>query len=212
MAMAKKLIKVEITSDSVCPWCYIGYRRFEKGLQLYKDKHGDVGVDVVWHPYLLAPEMTQPVRKADHYRQKFGEARTEKMFTMLQTIGEPLGIKFRFEGMIGPTLDSHRLIEYARSKDLQTPTVLRIFQAYFEQNKDIADHAVLTDAGVAAGLEREEVASLLRGTEYARAVKQELQQAHMNQIDAVPHFIFDETDQVAGGQEPETFLRILERQ
>ena len=162
------------------------------------------------------------------YAAKFGAERSTAMFARLSTTGEADGISFKFGGNTGSTRDSHRLVWYAGKEEekaraagavnpsgvvggLQTRVVEKLFRAYFEEEKNITDVDVLTEAAVGAGLDREVVTKLLEGEDGAEEVDAEALHASRRLVSGVPHFTIQNKYLVEGADEPETFLEVFER-
>jgi predicted DsbA family dithiol-disulfide isomerase len=155
------------------------------------------------------------VDKREFYKDKFGDdpARITAMHNRLSSIGTQNGIKFSFGGRIGNTRDSHRLIDLAKSKGLETQTkvVEQLFEGYFEKEKDITDHQVLQEAGVSAGIPETEVRRLLESDERGAEVDKELQRARHNLVTGVPNFVLQGKFEIQGAQEAEGFRRVFEK-
>ena len=115
--------------------------------------------DIEWHPYQLNPaaSKTDPKVKLEHYKQKLGARRTAEMVPYMQSVGEPLGIKFSYGGLIANTLDSHRLIYWSKQFGKQDQVVEELFKDYFERERNIGDNQVLADAAGRAGLDKDKV-------------------------------------------------------
>jgi predicted DsbA family dithiol-disulfide isomerase len=153
------------------------------------------------------------IDKAAYYKAKFGEERTAGIFARLSQVGKDAGINFKFGGKTGNTRDSHRLIQLGKSKSpaIQTRVVEELFSAYFENEGDITSHAVLTSAGVKAGLDEKEVKEWLASDKGGKAVDEEVEQAQRNQISGVPNFTIQGKYEVGGAQDPGVFLRLFEK-
>lgn len=134
------------------------------------------------------------------------------MQKMLSQVGHDVGINFKYGGRTGNTRDSHRLVQLGRSKSpaLQTRIIEQLFQAYFEEEKDITSHAVLLEAGTKAGVDEAEVKKLLDSDQMGDVVDEEVGQAQRRFISGVPHFVIQNKYEVGGAQEPETFVEIFE--
>ena len=149
-------MQVAIVSDTICPWCYIGKRRFERA------RAGrPAGLAVEWRPFQLNPDM--PADGVDRQRYmvaKFGsEERVAEIFGAIEQAGESEGIQFVFDRIARTpnTVDSHRLIEFAGQRGAQDQVVEALFRRYFEQGEDIGDRTVLEAAAVDGGLNKDEV-------------------------------------------------------
>ncbi|KAL4898388.1 thioredoxin [Aspergillus ambiguus] len=221
---------IQIISDTVCPWCYVGFRRLSRAITVHKTTHPTDTFTLTWHAfYLNAQSPTFPgVEKQAHYAAKFGADRTAALFDRLAAVGRAEDIEFRFGGRTGNTRDSHRVVWYAGRKErdgerggdvagaapvggLQTRVVERLFRAYFEDEKNITDPAVLRDAAVAAGLEGGEVDRLLASSDGGDEVDAEAEKARRQLVSGVPYFMIQGQYAVEGADEPETFLEIFDR-
>ena len=204
-----RAMRVSIVSDTICPWCYIGKRRFERA------RAGrPAGLAVEWRPFQLNPDM--PADGVDRHRYmvaKFGsEERVAEIFGAIEQAGEAEGIQFVFDRIARTpnTVDSHRLIEYAGQQGVQDQVVEALFRRYFEQGEDIGDRAVLAAAGVDGGLDEEAVENFLAGTDGAEHVRRESEAASRMGISGVPCFIFEGKYAVSGAQPPDVFERVFE--
>ena len=200
---------VAIVSDTICPWCYIGKRRFERA---QAGRPTDLAVE--WRPFQLNPDM--PAEGVDRMRYlvaKFGsEERVAEIFSAIEQAGEAEGIEFVFDRIARTpnTVDSHRLIEYAGERGEQDGVVEALFHRYFEQGEDIGDRAVLTAAGVDGGLDEGELRRFLDGSDGLEDVKKESEAASRAGISGVPCFIFEGRYAVSGAQPPDVFERVFE--
>ena len=200
---------VAIVSDTICPWCYIGKRRFERAKA---GRPTDLAVE--WRPFQLNPDM--PAEGVDRQRYmvaKFGsEERVAEIFSAIEQAGEAEGIEFVFDRIARTpnTVDSHRLIEYAGERGEQDGVVEALFHRYFEQGEDIGDRGVLTAAGVDGGLDEDELRRFLDGSDGVDDVKKESEAASRAGISGVPCFIFEGRYAVSGAQPPDVFERVFE--
>ena len=208
VAMAKTVIRVDVTSDTVCPWCFVGKKHLEQAIAASKDRYD---VEVRWHPFFLNPEASPVgVNKKQYYANKFGEARTRMIVDRIGTAFANLGYKFSLGGETGSTVDSHRLIEFAgrQGLDKQNAVVEELFVNFFTQEKYIGDKNVLLAAAEKAG-----VSGAKEFLEDAQAgLKEVLQEErkHHRGVSGVPHFIVDGRYQISGAQPPESFLEAFE--
>ncbi|KAI9831670.1 MAG: hypothetical protein M1819_004736 [Sarea resinae] len=211
--------QIEVISDTVCPWCYIGKKRLEAGIALYQARQPPSTTtaadtfSTTWLPFYLNPGAPKEgVDKKGYYESKFGAARTEAIFARLGAAGAAHGIAFRFGGKTGNTRDSHRLIELGKTKgaDAQTRVVDALFRAYFENEQDITSHAVLTRAGVEAGLPEDEVRLWLESDKGGSRVDDEVRRAQLRDIGGVPHFTIQGRYEIGGAEDPAEFVRAFE--
>ncbi|KUJ21911.1 DSBA oxidoreductase [Mollisia scopiformis] len=207
---------IEIVSDTVCPWCYVGKQKLEKAIKAYKELHPESNdsFSTTWKPYYLNPGAPKTgIDKTTYYKTKFGEERTAVIFDRLSQVGKEAGIKFKFGGKTGNTRDSHRLIQLGKSKSpaVQTRVVEELFSAYFENEKDITSHEVLLSAAKKAGLDEKEAKEWLESDKGGKAVDEEVEEARLNQISGVPNFTFEGKYIVGGAQDSEVFLNLFEK-
>jgi predicted DsbA family dithiol-disulfide isomerase len=204
---------VEIWSDVVCPWCYIGKRRFEAALAEYEAKTGDK-VDVRFRPFMLdptAPTEAQPVRAA--YEKKFGgPAAAEQILNTVTTEAAGEGLDFNMDiALRSNTLSAHRLLVLAEEEGHQVALKERLMKAYFTEGGDIGDHEVLIGYCVEVGMDAETCRAWLEGDAGRAEVAESLEFCAANGLASVPTYVFDRRVALPGAQPPETFARILER-
>jgi predicted DsbA family dithiol-disulfide isomerase len=201
---------VEIVSDTVCPWCYVGRRRLGRALDLVA-----VASEIRWRPFQLNPKMGPSVDKQGFYKLKFGEARSKLMLANMLEVGKQEGINFSFGGKTGNTRDSHRLIAFAEPLGKQDEMVNVLFRYYFEQEKDISDLDTLVEAAREAGIDADKAREMLHSKALVAEVEQQCQEAYEREISGVPHFTLRFGDarplEVGGAQEPGTFLMAFRR-
>ncbi|KAI5819048.1 thioredoxin-like protein [Pyronema omphalodes] len=206
--------KIDIVSDTICPWCYVGQKRLSTAIERFKSSNpgSDHTFDIEWHPYQLNPHAPPVSReKREVYEEKFpGQA--EAIFARLGAAGAENGIKFSFNGKTGNTRDSHRLIELAKSKGKGNDVVSRLFAAYFENEQDITDHEVLVNSAKEAGLDENEVREWLKdssngGEQVDRAVLLNRQR----RISGVPHFTINGSEVISGAHDPSEFVRVFNK-
>ncbi|MGL4406265.1 MAG: DsbA family oxidoreductase, partial [Notoacmeibacter sp.] len=189
-----KQISLDIYSDVVCPWCYIGLKRLEAAKALVPD---DVSVDISWRSYQLDP--TVPDGGYDyhaHMSAKFGgKNAVDAKFDQVRETGKSVGIQFNFLAIkVAPnTLKAHRLIRHvADDQKLQDAVVKRLFQAFFEEGQDIGDISVLGDLAAQCGLNAAEIELILESDDHREDVQAEISNAGRMGISGVPCFIFEQ--------------------
>lgn len=219
-------------------WCYVGYRRLSRAITAHKASNPTDTFTLTWNTFYLNPALPDfpGVNKAEMYTVKFGPERMAAIFSRLASVGESEGIKFSFGGNTGKTRDSHRLLwlagqleEVKRSQSgnapastspsadasavggLQTRVAEKLFRAYFEDEKNITDPRVLLEAGVEAGLDRDEVKKFLDSEEGGAEVDSEAKVASRRLVTGVPYFSIQGKYSVEGADEPETFLEVFEQ-
>lgn len=192
----------------------MGKKRLERAISAHVAKNPSDSFSTNWLPYYLDPTAPIPGEdKAERYNRRFGAERTAMMQSRLSAIGAQEGIDFKYGGKTGNTRDSHRLVQLGKTKStqLQTRVIEELFAAYFENEKDITDHRVLTEAGVRAGLEKSEVEDWLKSGKGGIEVDEEVVQAKMKGITGVPNFTINGKYVLGGAEDPDTFLEIFER-
>ncbi|KAL9048002.1 MAG: hypothetical protein Q9162_007888 [Coniocarpon cinnabarinum] len=218
-------ITVDIVSDTVCPWCYVGHKRLSRAISSHLQSHPSTTFDVHWHPYQLGPDAPYRVseEKRSFYKNKFGEARAQSIFSTLNSVGTPEGIHFSFGGRTGNTLDSHRVIAMAGEKEkeaggqdksgrgLQTAVVEKFFNMYFENEGDITNVDNLVQKATEAGMNKKDVESLMAGESLKKEVATEVAKAQMGGVSGVPNFRVNGCYELGGAREPEEFLKVFER-
>lgn len=204
-------ITVDIVSDAVCPWCFIGKRRFERALAA-----APAGIEVIigWRPYQLNPEMPpEGMERKAYLSAKFGgDARADQIYRRIREAGAGEGIDFNFAGMLRTpnTINAHRLIGLAGRTGKQDAVVEGLFRAYFLEGRDIGDRAVLVAIGAAAGLEETVIREYLAGREDVERVENEDAMARRMGIQGVPCFVLNRKYAISGAQDPAVFLEALE--
>lgn len=211
MAEPAARLAVDIVSDSVCPWCWIGKRRFEAALAA----RPHVAVDIRWRPYRLNPEIPPEGLDRDGLlARKFGSLdRARALFAGIARAGEAEGLRFDFDRIrrAPDTSDSHRLIRWAGSAGVADAVVEGVFSAFFAEGRDISDHEVLCEIAARAGMDSALVARLLAGDEDRDAVREEIAIARKMGINGVPAFILDGRFLVTGAQPPDVLGQALDR-
>jgi predicted DsbA family dithiol-disulfide isomerase len=207
-------MKVEIWSDLVCPWCYVGKHRFEAALARFE---GRDEVEVVWRAFELDPAAPTEHRGdyAARLARKYGVALDEAR-TMIETmtrVGAESGIGFRFDiARPGNTLDAHRLVQWAADggEGRQGDLVQRLFAATFNEGRPIGDHATLAAVAAEAGLDSDGAWAVLGSDRYAFAVRGDEREARALGIHAVPFFVIDRAYGLAGAHPPGAILGALQ--
>ncbi|CAN5514251.1 DsbA family oxidoreductase [soil metagenome] len=204
-------MQLDVWSDVVCPWCYIGLANLDAALEQFE--HAD-DVELVLHSFQLDPGAPlrddQPVveRLAEKYGTSVGEIRAGQ--ARLISLGAERGIDFRFDQAIGGnTFDARQLLHLALRRDLQVELKHRLGRAYFTDGQPIGDPDTLRKAAVDVGLDPEEVDAVLAGDAFADDVRQDLATARQIGISGVPFFVADQKLAVSGAQPPEALLGML---
>ena len=209
------VLTVDIVSDVVCPWCYIGKRRLETALAQVRAMAPDLQINVRWHPFQLNPDL--PREGADrrtYLEAKFGgPVRAKEVYARVATAGATVGIPFAFEAIERQpnTLDAHRLIAWAQSRQEGDADALvdRLFRAYFVDGRFIGDRDELVTLAAAAGFDADDARLFLASEELAADVAGADQRARELGVSGVPFFIFNGKTAVSGAQTPDTLLAAI---
>jgi predicted DsbA family dithiol-disulfide isomerase len=205
-------MQIDVISDTVCPWCFIGKRRLMRAMAL----RPHIAFDVKWRPYRLDPTIPKTGMDRQAYmRAKFGDdpMKIVEMYKLITAEGAKDGIEFDFAAIQRrpDTLDSHRLIRWAEANGVQDEVVERLFIAYFENGEDIGDIRVLADIADLSGMDGVEVAEMLEGDTDSALVEREDQIAHEMGVTGVPAMIFGNKLAVSGAREPEMLAVVIDR-
>jgi len=206
-------LRVEIWSDVVCPFCYMGKRRFENALGMFEHKED---VQVQWRSFQLDPDIRpQPGLSVYDYlaeRKGLPASESRRLHGSLAAAAAQLGLIYNFAtAVMANTFDAHRLTHMAREHGLQEVVEERLFAAYFTEGRDIANHETLAMLGSDAGLDPAEVRQMLAGARYTQEVKGEAREATELGADGVPFYVFDRAYAVSGAQPSELFLEVLQK-
>ncbi|HEY2042406.1 MAG TPA: DsbA family oxidoreductase [Jatrophihabitans sp.] len=206
-------MQVEIWSDVVCPWCYLGKRRFEKALAAFAHR-GDV--DVVYRSFELDPSATTGTitPTVELLASKYGMTvqQAEDAQRQMEQRAAQDGLTFRMDGLrSGNTRDAHRLLHLAKDRDRQAELIERLHRAYFTDLGSVFDHASLADLAVEVGLDRDEVMAVLDSDKYADAVDDDEATARALGANGVPFFVIDRRYGISGAQPAAAITQALER-
>lgn len=203
-------MKIDIIVDTICPWCYVGKRRFEKALAMRELTDVQIG----WRPFQLNPEMpADGMDRRTYLARKFGGVnRAAQRYEQLAQLGAAESIDFQFDRIerTPNTVNSHRLIRYAGRFGLQTRVIDAVFRAYFTDGRNVGDIQTLADIGAAEGLERNALVPFLRSRDESDAVIADDAMARGLGINGVPCYIIEDRYAVSGAQSPEIFVQILD--
>jgi predicted DsbA family dithiol-disulfide isomerase len=197
---------IDIISDVICPWCFIGKRRLEKAVAAAEGKHE---VRVRWLPFQLNPAMPKEgISRRDYRTKKFGSwERSLELDARLIEVGKAEGIDFAFDKIerTPNTLDAHRLIWLADQEDIQDAVVEALFRAYFTEGRDIGNRQALIDVAAEAGLDRGRAEAVLDGDDGLEAIKEAEAQARRLRVEGVPFFVINGRITLAGAQQTDAF-------
>lgn len=211
--MSKKTVTVDIVSDIVCPWCWLGKQYFDKAVAVSPD----VDVQINWRPFMLdagIPEEGMPY--PDYMKAKFGTGRSDKFKAMrehLETSAGAAGIEFHFDDipMRPNTLKAHLLIKWASGQGKAHAVSGALFQAFFQNLKDVGDNEVLATIANEIGMDGKLVTELLETGRNVDKLKTELAYFQKLGVTSVPTFIYNGTFAVSGGQPPEAHEQALQK-
>jgi predicted DsbA family dithiol-disulfide isomerase len=205
-------VSVEIWSDVVCPWCYIGKRRFEKAVEQLRD---EVQFEVVFRPYQLdptaSPGKSAPVREA--YAKKFGgPERADQILAQVTAVAAGEGLEFHMDRALrANTLLAHRLLWLAEATGHQYALKERLLQAYFVDGLNVGDPDVLATCAADVGMPEERVRAFLDSDDGIAEVAAQLAFAARAEISAVPTFVIDGRWAIPGAQDADTFVKVVHR-
>lgn len=201
------MLTIDVISDVICPWCFIGKRRLEKAL-------GARPTTIRWHAFQLNPDMPREGIDRRAYRtRKFGSwERALELDAQVAAAGQGEGIAFNFDKMARTpnTLDPHRIIWLAGERGVQDAVVEALFLAYFTDGRDLSDRVTLADIAAEAGLDGVQVDGLLAGDGGLDAVRAEDEQARRLGVSGVPFFVVNGRVALSGAQTPERFQQAFE--
>ena len=203
---------IEFWSDVVCPWCYIGKRRFEKALAQFP--HRDT-VDIHWRSFELDPDAEQQYSNTleEMLAQKYGVTLEQAAQMNARVAGQAAaeGLEYHLDqAKRGNTFNAHRLVQLAAERGVQGAVAERLMHAYFTEGQPIGDAETLARLVAEAGLSADEARATLAGDDYADAVRADERRAAMLGIHGVPFLVIDERYAVSGAQPTEVFLKALE--
>ncbi len=207
-AAAGAPLTIDVWSDMVCPWCWLGKRRFEEAVR----QRADRPIEVRWHPYELNPDLpADGMDRAEYMRQKFGSPdRFKDAQQRLVSLGAAAGLKYRFDraARMPNTRAAHALARLAGPR--QAEVTEAVFAAYFRDGRDIGDLDVLAEIGAAHGLDAADVRARLAAREGFDAVERDERDAYATGISGVPFFVFAGKWAVSGAQEVEAFAGAID--
>ncbi|PRH00444.1 DsbA family oxidoreductase [Burkholderia multivorans] len=207
---ARPALTVEIWSDLICPWCWIGKRRFDEALAAFA--HAD-RVDVALRAYRLMPgQPVEPVEAMLAAKYRMSTAQVDQMLRQVTDAAASVGLRYDLPGtLVGDTLDAHRLVKLAEATGRAHALTERLYRAYFCEHGSLFDHTALADFAVEAGLERAAVEAALRGDAYRDEVEADGARAAQIGGRGVPLFVFGGHYAVSGAQPADVFAQALEQ-
>jgi predicted DsbA family dithiol-disulfide isomerase len=206
-------MQVEIWSDAMCPFCYIGKRKFETALAQFE--HKEI-IEVVWKSYQLNPEMKTDTTKnsitalAEH--KGISIAESQEMHNYVLEMAANVGLHYNMDKTVSAnSFNAHRLTHYAKTQGKQLEAEEKLFEAYFILGKNIDDQNTLTALGESIGLAHDDLVKVLSSNAYADEVRNDIYEAQQVGVRGVPFFVFDRKFAISGTQESEVFLQSLEK-
>ena len=207
--------QIDIISDVVCPWCFIGKRNLERALESWNAKHPDETPVVRWHPFQLNPQLpASGVPRKQYLEQKFGgPARAKEIYARVSAAGSRAGIEFDFDAIqVQPnTIDAHRLLHFAAEHGKQDEMAEAIFRRYFLEGADLTSAQTLADIAQQAGLDRDEAAAYLASATDRELIEEQDRRARAIGVEGVPFFIFNQRLALSGAQPPEVIVEAMEK-
>jgi len=206
-------MKIDIISDVVCPWCYIGKRNLEAAMA----QRPDIDFEVQWFPFQLHPDApAEGYNYRESIERKYGKQRIDAMFAQITQVGKASGITFDLDGIKrgANTLSAHRLLDYAfreGGSKLQNALSEALFQAYFCEQRNIGDTQVLSTIADKIGINKDNVSSYLKSNDGLEEVKLQIVSSQQQGINGVPSFSLEGQFVLSGGQATEVFLAAIDR-
>jgi predicted DsbA family dithiol-disulfide isomerase len=203
------MVRLDIISDPVCPWCYIGKANLDRALE----RHPEHPFLIEWHPFQLNPEMPKPgMPRAEYLAAKFGKADAAAIYARIDAAAEAAGLSIDWGAIarMPNTLDVHRLIHWAGIEGRQTPMVGRIFRAYWQDGLDIGDAGVLADLAAEIGMDRALTAQLLAGDADAEDIRARDTHSRARGVTGVPTFVIAGQHVLSGAQPADLWGRVID--
>ncbi len=206
-------MKVEIWSDVMCPFCYIGKRKFEAALKQFDHREE---VEIEWKSFQLDPSIITDASKTIHEflaeRKGFSLEQAKQMNERVTKLAEKVGLEYRFDkAVVANSFDAHRFSHLAKQFKLQDEAEEALFKAYFTDGKNTADADTLCQIGENIGIYKEKVRAMLDSEQYMQEVNEDMEVARMIGVTGVPFFVFDRKYAISGAQESETFLELMNK-
>lgn len=203
------MIKLDIISDPICPWCYIGKARLNQALEASSDQP----FEIEWRPFQLNPDMpAEGMDRREYLEHKFGKERAVSFYMQIAEAAEASGLAVSFEKIkrTPNTIDAHRMIRWARPEGVQTPLVNSLFRRYFAEGEDISRHDVLADAAAEVGMDADMALRLLKTDNDLDDVREEDRSFRAMGVQGVPCFILGGRYVVNGAQDAQLWSKVIE--
>ena len=207
----KKMIQIEIWSDVMCPFCYIGKRKLEEALSKFEHARE---VEILWKSYLLDPELVSDSSKSIHEHLAHAKGWTtdyaKEMDNYVSGMAKESGLNYNMDAVkVANTTDAHRLIQFAKTKQKTNEAEEALFDAYFVKGKNLADRNTLIQIAVSIGLDAEETKTILDSGRFNTELQQDIQEANRIGVSGVPFFVFNRKFAVSGAQNADVFFDTL---
>ncbi len=211
MSTAKKLIRIDIVSDVVCPWCVVGYKQLDEAL-----KQTQTDYEIHWHPFELNPNMpAEGQNMREHIIEKYGSSAQESDASRVRITeaGSEVGFDFNFtdDMRMHNTFNLHQLLHWAQPQGRMHDLKQALFTAHFTEGRNISNNEVLADIAAEIGLDRTEASAVLEDQRFAQDVRELEQHWQRQGVQSVPAIIFNERHLVSGAQGVENFTSILKQ-
>jgi predicted DsbA family dithiol-disulfide isomerase len=201
---------IDVVSDVICPWCFLGKRRLDAALS----RLDDLDVFVRWRPFMLDPTIPpEGLDRQDYMLAKFGPERLKTIHDPLIAAGEELGVPYDFDAITRTpnTLDAHRLIRWSHTVERQHETAERLFMAYWSEGQDVGDRDVLARCAGDAGINAAQIRELLDSDQDVAETRAEIQHASDMGVTGVPTFVLGQSYALSGAQPPEVLADAIGR-
>lgn len=212
--MTTPKMKIEVWTDIMCPYCYIGKIHYEQALAQFE--HADE-VELIIKSFRLSTDLPDrgngyPVEEYLVNKAGYPKENIDQMFTGLEQLAKNAGVKCDLRNSVAAnTLDAHRLIKLAATKGLESEVTMLVSKAYFEEAKDYSDIELLVSIGIEAGLEEKEIRAMLDSDKFEKEVNADVAEAHKLKIDTVPTFLFERKYAIIGSEPVSSFLDTLNK-
>lgn len=206
-------MKIEIWSDIMCPFCYIGKRNFEAALEQFADKDK---IEVEWKSFQLDPTIPEVAEESQEdylvKRKGMSKEQVQGMLANVTQMAKQVGLEYHLDkSVMVNSQKAHQLIQFAKTKNLGDQIEERLFKAFFTEGKNIADIETLTQLGVDVGLEKDELQAAFTDDQYRYQMSQDIQEGQQLGVRGVPFFVFDRKYGISGAQPSEAFLDTLSK-
>ncbi|MEO8004449.1 MAG: DsbA family oxidoreductase [Betaproteobacteria bacterium] len=207
--------QIDVISDVVCPWCFIGKRNLERALETWRTEHSGETPVVRWHPFQLNPQLPPGgVPRKQYLEMKFGgPERAKEIYARVTAAGKRAGIEFAFDSIaVQPnTIDAHRLLNLAGERGSQDAMSEMLFRRYFLEGADLSNRETLADIAQSAGLDRAEIVEYLAGDADRELIEEQDRRARAIGVEGVPFFIFNQQVALSGAQPPEVIVNAMQQ-